>query len=123
MSLGDRKRNGGNAYLHHPEKENTMDKHPIAKMIFEQLHIRRLFTAMVGAKDYVATDNGLRFRIGKNSSKANRIEISLDPNDTYTITFARVAKGGYNALECIDNVYVDMMHDVIERYTGLYTTL
>lgn len=100
-----------------------MDKHPIAKMIFEQLHIRRLFTAMVGAKDYVATDNGLRFRIGKNSSNANRIEISLDPNDTYTITFVRVAKGGYNALECIDNVYVDMMHDVIERYTGLYTTL
>ena len=61
----------------------------IASIILQQLGGRR-FVAMTGAKCLVAIDNGLRFRIGRNGSKANMVNIVLRGDDTYTMTFLYV---------------------------------
>ena len=59
-----------------------MSSMAIAKTILEQLGGGR-FIAFTGAKDFLTIDNGLRFRIGRNASKANRVEIRLNGSDLY----------------------------------------
>ncbi len=61
----------------------------IANVILQQLGGRR-FVAMTGARCLVAIDNGLRFRIGRNGSRANMVSIVLRGDDTYTMTFMYV---------------------------------
>jgi hypothetical protein len=60
----------------------------IANTILTQLGGKR-FVVMTGAKNFVAIDNGLRFTIGKNGSKANRVKITLSWDDTYTMQFIK----------------------------------
>lgn len=45
------------------------------------------FTVMVGAKNLVALEDGLRFQIGRNASKANCVKVLLRGDDTYTMQF------------------------------------
>ena len=45
------------------------------------------FCVMTGAKNLVAIENGLRFNIGKNGSKANLVKVVLNGDDTYTMSF------------------------------------
>ena len=45
------------------------------------------FTVMTGAKNFVAIENGIRFNIGKNGSKANVVKVILRGDDTYTMQF------------------------------------
>ena len=98
----------------------------IANTIRTQLGNRALF--MIGAKDLVATETGLQFRIGRNAKSVNQIVINLDPSDTYTVEFRRTRmsrKTGYSnkVVSSLEGVYADMLHDVIESGTGLATRL
>lgn len=61
----------------------------IANEILKQLGGKR-FVAMTGARCLVAINNGLRFRFGRNGSKANMVSIVLRGDDTYTMTFLYV---------------------------------
>ena len=45
------------------------------------------FVVMTGAKRIVALENGLRFNIGQNGSKANLVKVLLNGDDTYTMQF------------------------------------
>jgi hypothetical protein len=63
----------------------------VSETILQQLGGRR-FIVMTGAKDFVAIDNGLRFRIGKNSSRANIVKVILQGDDTYTMQFVKQGK-------------------------------
>lgn len=45
------------------------------------------FVVMTGAKNMVAIENGIRFNIGKNGSKANMVKVILNGDDTYTMQF------------------------------------
>lgn len=47
------------------------------------------FVVMTGAKNFVAIENGIRFNIGKNGSKANAVKVILDGDDTYTMSFIK----------------------------------
>ncbi|MBR5728838.1 MAG: hypothetical protein IKX61_01335 [Prevotella sp.] len=58
----------------------------IAQTILSQLGGRQ-FVAMTGAKNLVAMDNGLRFKIGRNASRANLVKVILRGDDTYTMQF------------------------------------
>ena len=60
----------------------------VANTIYQQLGGGR-FAAMTGAKNFLAIDNGLRFRIGRNASKANMVEIKLNGLDLYDIKFIK----------------------------------
>lgn len=96
-----------------------------------QRQLGNMTLRMLGARNLVTTDNklgGLQFKIGKNSNRVTHIGITLDASDTYDVTFSRVKRAGskgplVEVVAFYDGVYVDMLRDIIESNTGLYTTL
>ena len=95
----------------------------VAKTILEQRGGNK-FRVMTGAKNFAATDNSLRMRIGRNKTNANYMEVSLNMLDLYDITFAKVTKmGEMKSVKTYDNVYNDMLVEIFESHTGMYTTL
>jgi len=100
----------------------------VAETIRQQIGGRALF--MLGAKQLAATDDGLRFRIGRNAKGVTHVIVKLDPSDTYTVEFRamrvnrRHPDGFSNKLKSsMSDVYVDSLHTVLESGTGLYTRL
>lgn len=96
--------------------------------------IRRALV-MIGGKDLVAVENGLKFKVACRGTKANYITITLDPNDTYTFLAQKVTGGRFSSktmtispikiktvLELSD-VYCDMLADLIAQATGLSVRL
>lgn len=110
----------------------------VAETIYQQLGGGR-FTAMTGAKNFVALENGLRFRIGRNASKANMVEIKLNGLDLYDIEFIKhtpysfkISRDGQSFKETpesfktvaqFEDYYGDMLQGCFERVTGMYTSL
>lgn len=109
----------------------------IAETIRQQLGGGR-FTAMTGAKNFVAIDNGLRFRIGRNASKANMVEITLNGLDLYDIKFIKYTpysfkikadgtfketKESVKTVAEFSDYYGDMLQAVFTKVTGMYTHL
>lgn len=84
---------------------------------------------MLGAKDLVATENGLRFAIGKNERGVNRVVVELDADDTYTVKFWNVSTSRktyetkIKEISEVSMVYVDSLRRVIESGTGMYTSI
>lgn len=108
-----------------------------AETIYQQLGGNR-FAAMTGAKNFLALKNGLRFRIGRNASKANMVEIKLNGLDLYDIVFIKhtpysfkIGKDGSytetpernRTIARFDSYYGDMLQDCFTRVTGMYTSL
>jgi hypothetical protein len=100
----------------------------VANTILEQLGGRR-FVSMTGAKALTACDNGLRMKLPGNltRSRINWLEVKLEANDTYTMTFASERRPRGKAwaerkvVERVELVYCDQLEDVFETVTGLYT--
>ena len=63
----------------------------IAQTILNQFGGHK-FVVMTGAKNFAAIDNGIRFSIGKNGSRANLVKVVLDWDDTYTMSFIKQGK-------------------------------
>lgn len=110
---------------------NTMT----ATTILNQLGGTR-FVAMTGAKNFTAIDNGIRFSIGRNASRANRVEITVNGLDLYDIKFIKhtdysfkiLKNGTFKETQASDKIieecndyYCDMLQDAFTRVTGLYT--
>ena len=110
----------------------------VANTIYQQLGGGR-FSAMTGAKNFVALDNGLRFRIGRNASRANMVEIKLNGLDLYDIEFIKhtpysfkISKDGksfketqesFKTIAQFKDYYGDMLQGAFEEVTGMYTHL
>lgn len=94
----------------------------VARTIVQQLGNEAL--TLLGANNVLANGPGLQFNI-RGCRKINRIQIVLDPSDTYTLTFAKISQRGldYKVVATVADVYCDQLHDIIEAQTGLYTTL
>lgn len=131
------------------KEQNNME---IAQTILQQLGGGR-FKVMTGAKDFCAIDNGLRFRLGKNGSRANLVKIILDGDDTYRMQFwrignfnpftltakyvemglapdvinAKIEKAKQNAepklLKEYTGLFFDQLQEFFTEYTKLYTRL
>jgi len=116
------------------EKERKENKMTIANTILEQLGGNK-FIAMTGAKNFVSDGNTLRMTLPKNRSKANRLYITLDAMDTYTMHFFKFTAGRLNKktfawtpdkqedVKEISGVYADMLQDIFTDVTGMYTHL
>lgn len=82
---------------------------------------------MLGAKNFTYSKEGtLGFTIGRNPGKVTHIEIGLAADDTYTMRFVKVGRAPkYTITELgqVTGVYCDMLCQVIEEKTGLYTSL
>lgn len=106
----------------------------VANIILEQLGGNK-FLAMTGANHLVADGNTLRMQLTKNRSRANRLYITLDGNDTYTMRFFRFTAGKLNKktyewtndkteeIKTVNGVYCDMLQDIFTATTGMLTSL
>ena len=113
-----------------------MTNKEIAITILQQLGGNR-FVAFTGAKEFTTIKNGLQFKIGRNSSKANRVEITLNGADLYDMKFIKFRpfsvkvdhrKGEVKTIEEKselvkewNDVYFDQLEELFTETTGLYT--
>lgn len=106
----------------------------VADIILEQLGGNK-FLAMTGANHLLSDGNTLRINLPKNASKANRLWITLNADDTYTMNFFKFTAGRLNKktftwtedkkvdVKEIKGVYCDMLQDIFTSVTGMYTHL
>lgn len=96
----------------------------VAKTILAQLGGNR-FIAMTGAKDFVGAETGLTFKLPRVTNGISHVNITLDCDDTYCVTFD---KWNNRKLEMTIvsrhvGIYCDMLQDLFTKETGLYTKL
>lgn len=91
--------------------------------------IGRQACAMIGAHEFVYgldTKEGagpfLRFRI-KGCRRVSIIKVTLNPSDTYTMTFLKVRGMDVRIIEELDGLYADQLRSTIESVTGLAVSL
>jgi len=99
----------------------------IAHTIMNQLGGFRRLGMMAGAKDFVAIENGVQFKIGRNAKRINMVRITLNGLDLYNVEFGYVTKyngtPSFKVKSKIDDVYNDMLVNLFESNTGMYLTL
>lgn len=93
----------------------------IANTIASQIGNRAFM--MIGAKNLVAGENYLRFKVGRNAKGVNLVTVTLTADDTYDVEYGSVRGMNYKVKSAENGIYVDMLHDSIERNTGMYTSL
>lgn len=106
----------------------------VANIIYNQLGGNK-FTVMTGSKNFLEDGNTLRMALAKNASKTNRLWITLEADDTYTMRFFRYTAPRYSTktytfsdekiteVRTIKGVYCDMLQELFTEVTGLYTRL
>ena len=95
----------------------------VAKTILSQLGGNK-FCAMTGAKNFLDHGDALSMKIGRNSSNSNYLKITLNMMDLYDVHFSKVSKmGEEKSVKEYNNVYNDMLVEIFESHTGLYTKL
>ena len=72
---------------------------------------------------YQKQKDGLILHIGKNPKRVSHIIIDLDRGrDLYNLTFGKIVKYQFKVIKKLKGIYVDQLHDMIEKYTGNLTT-
>jgi len=101
----------------------------IAATILQQLGGRR-FLYITGCKDPVNMGNGLRLKLARNRTLANRLDIIYDAGkDLYVMRFWRLTfskktlEVRVTEVRKYEEVYYDMLTSVFTDVTGLVTRL
>lgn len=110
----------------------------VAQIILEQLGGNK-FVVMTGSKNFLDDGNTLRMALTKNASKANRLWITLEADDTYTMRFFKYTPGGWKVnhktgtvtdkpekieeVKTYKMIYCDQLQELFTEVTGLYTRL
>ena len=93
-----------------------------AHEIMNQLGGRK-FEMLMGVKSKGIGKDGLILHIGRNPKKISHIIIDLDRGrDLYNLTFGKIYKYQFKIVKKLKGIYVDQLHDMIEKYTGNLTT-
>jgi len=97
----------------------------IAETIRQQIGNRAFM--MLGVKTIVCHRDRLVIHLGSGAryggQKVNRCTVILDANDTYTVEVSCVRGLKSTTWGSMCGVYVDSLHRVIERLTGMYLSL
>ncbi|RWX52898.1 hypothetical protein [Photobacterium chitinilyticum] len=101
----------------------------VAKTILTQIGGQRFIT-MTGARQFIALDTpGLQFDLPCDSmfvkQKIRRVQVRLDPCDTYTVLALTKQKGqlDYVVVAQQSGIYCDMLEAIFTDVTGLHTRL
>lgn len=94
----------------------------VAATILAQLGSNK-FIAMTGAKNFVRGENYLMFSIGKNKSKANKVKITLQANDTYTVEFFRMRGIDCNLISKHSDIYAETLAKFVGSVFGMQVSL
>lgn len=112
----------------------TSTAQEVTATILNQLGGRK-FVAMTGSKNFtfegISEHNkniNLRMDLSTNKSGANRLEIHLMTDDTYTMKFYKLSfKNRCEAViskeQTFDGVYCDMLQSIFTQVTGMHTSL
>lgn len=92
----------------------------VANTIAAQIGARAFF--MMGTRQKSGDANSLRFDI-RGSPRGNRICVTLDASDTYTVQLLKVRGLHAGVVAENEGVYSDMLHAIIEEMTGLALSL
>lgn len=92
----------------------------VAETILAQLGGRQ-FIAMTGACNIGGDARGLQLRF-KGSKVANHLRVTLERNDTYTVTFSKIRGLDCREVASREMVYSDSLRTVFTAITGLYTS-
>ena len=102
-----------------------MTNQEIANEIKNQIGHKALY--MIGAKnmsyDSKSEHGSLSFKIMRNAKSVNYIRITLNGKDLYDIEYLNCNVKRIKTIAVDNDVYCDMLHESIERNTGLYTSL
>ena len=111
-----------------------MENQQVARKIIEQLGGNKFF-AMTGAKGLLSEENKLHMTLQKNMSIANKLTITLDPDDTYSMKFYKFTMGRLNMktfvysenkekeVKTFKGVFADQLQDIFATVTGMYASL
>lgn len=93
---------------------------PIARTILSQLGDNR-FIAMTGAREFVQSENSLRFRLpARFAAKGiNIVRVTLQPSDTYSVEFFKARGVKCDKVSEADDVYAENLREVFTERTGL----
>ena len=82
------------------------------------------FRMVTGAKNLAGDEISLSMRIGRNSSNSNYLKITLNSMDLYDMKFCKLTrKFEEKRVTEYSDVYNDMLTEVFEKHTGMYTKL
>ncbi|KAB7891384.1 hypothetical protein [Poseidonibacter ostreae] len=94
----------------------------VAQDILSQLGGGKTVSLMLGVANFVIIDKGIIFKFQGNDT-VNHAKIELVENDTYKVTFSKLAELELEELEVYENIYCDMLIKTFESYTKLYLSL
>tara|TARA_R110000796_G_scaffold41179_2_gene101936 strand:+ start:3605 stop:3919 length:315 start_codon:yes stop_codon:yes gene_type:complete len=93
----------------------------IAQTIAQQLGGIRKLSMMVGAKNFVALESGLTFKLGKGAKNGiTHVTVKLEADDTYTVNFQRVWGHKVTEKGSFPGAYNDQLVSLFESTTGFY---
>ena len=105
-----------------------------ATTILQQLGGNK-FLVMTGSKNFLYAEKSetvenewLRMDLTKNSANVNRLKITLNADDTYTMKFYKQVIKNYVDVvisneQTFEGVYCDMLQEIFTKVTGLKTSL
>ena len=106
----------------------------VADTILQQLGGHK-FVVMTGSSHFVSDKNTLRMKLAKNKSKANKLDITLNWDDTYTMRFYKYSaprrkpnsfeftEGKTEEVAKYEGMYWDMLQSIFTEVTGMNTYL
>jgi len=100
------------------ETKNTLE---VANTIKNQIGGKALF--MIGAKNLAGDEKSLTFRIMRNTKQISFVRVTLEWSDTYKMEFLKVRKHTLTTIAEHTGIYSDQLNTIIEKETGLYTSL
>jgi len=93
----------------------------VSRTILKQLGGNH-FLAMTGARVITCTDKSILFNLPRNMSHADRFEVILDADDTYTVKFLSTRRAEPIIYKS-SGLYFDMLQGEFTRITGMHTKL
>jgi hypothetical protein len=81
------------------------------------------FVAMTGAKNLVAGQDYLSFRIPRSMDGVNYVKIKLTLMDMYDMEFGKIRGVNYSVIKTVSMVYNSQLGECFENVTGLRISL
>ena len=92
-----------------------------AQTILKQMGGAGRIKTMIGAKNFVSSGNSVMFQFPNPNRIANKVRITLDPNDTYTMEFYKGASA--DPVKSFEGLYASDLRKTFEQFTKMYLSL
>jgi hypothetical protein len=81
------------------------------------------FAVMTGAKNWLGSDKGLSFKIGRNAKGVTHVRVTLRPDDLYNVEFMACRGSSVKSKGASMGIYAEQLAETIGAHTGMEVTL